>query len=145
MRLVRPLLALAAISISLTPAFAPVPASAQAPSAHPFPCTGNTNIVRVSDIKPGMMQKFLEASKAQHDWYKNAGAPDVIHVDRILVQDPATKAWSLSDTQALTAHIMPAMRDKKLPPHDAAWNAFVALFQDSSTIKTEYFTCVDVM
>jgi hypothetical protein len=31
--------------------------------------------VRVSDIKPGMMQKFLEAVTAQEAWYKKAGTP----------------------------------------------------------------------
>jgi hypothetical protein len=137
------LLALTVFSASLSPAFCPTPAAAQqapAPSA-PLPCTGNVNIVRVSEIKPGMMSKFLQAAAAQQDWYKNAGTPDKIHVMRVMEQDPTTKAYTLSETQALTTHSMPATRAKD-PAHDAGFDAFVTLFKDSSTIKTTYMTCV---
>jgi len=103
-------------------------------------CTGNVNIVRVSDIKPGMMDKFLDAVAAQQAWYKNAGTPDEISVMRLMDQNSDTKAWTLSDTQAITTHIMPA-RSQSLT-HDAAWDAFVAMFKDSSTIKTQFLTCI---
>ena len=39
-----------ALAASLTPALAPSPAAAQAAAAA-FPCSGNINIVRISDIK----------------------------------------------------------------------------------------------
>jgi len=97
------------------------------------------NIVRVSDIKPGMMQKFMDAVAAQAAWYKGAGAPDKIELLHLMVQDPATKAWSISQTKALTNHIVPAGR--KGPAHDAGYDAFVAMFKDSSTITSEYLTC----
>jgi hypothetical protein len=143
MRLSRLLLALTVFSASLNPAFCPTPAAAQqAPAASsPIPCAGNVNIVRLSDIKPGMMDKFLQAAAAQKAWYKNAGLPDRIGVMRILKQDPTTKAWTTSETQAITTHISPASGNSR-PPQDAAWNAFVAMFSDSSTIKTQYMTCM---
>ena len=142
MHLVRLLVAASTLAIPLYPAFFPLPAVAQqtpAPSMSST-CTGNVNIVRVSDIKPGMMDKFLDAVAAQQAWYKNAGTPDEISVMRLMDQNSDTKAWTLSDTQAITTHIMPA-RSQSLT-HDAAWDAFVAMFKDSSTIKTQFLTCI---
>ncbi len=135
--------AVSALAISLNLAFVSLPAAAQeAPgAAMNFPCTGDVNIVRVSDIKPGMIQKFLDAVAAQQAWYKNAGTPDEIGVMRILEQNPDTKAWALSGTQAITTHVMPAGRDRG-PAHDAGYDAFVAMFRDSSTIKETYVTCM---
>ena len=128
---------------SFTFGFTPTAAVAQtAPAARPaLPCTGNLNVVRVSEIKPGMMQKFLQAVTAQQAWYKAAGTSDQISIMRVLTQDSTTKAWSTSDTEAITTHIEPAARTNG-PAHDAGYDAFVALFKESSTIKTEYVTCV---
>jgi hypothetical protein len=146
MRFVRLLIAASAIALPLTPAFAPTPAAAQtAPASNaPSICTGNINIVRISEIKPGMMQKFLDAVAAQKAWYKNAGTPDEISVMRIMEQNPDTKAYTFSETQAITTHTEPASQTKG-PAHDAAWDTFVTMFKDSSTIKTQYITCVATM
>ena len=73
---------------------------------------------------------------------KAAGTPDQIGVMRILVQDPATKAYTTSETQAITTHIMPAQRSTAPRPDQAGWDAFVKMFSDSSTIKTQYMTCM---
>ena len=141
MRLSRLLLALAVVSVSLNPALCPTPAAAQqAPPS--FPCTGKINIVRVSDIKPGMMQKFLDAVAAQQAWYKNNATSDQIGVMRIMDQDPTTKAYTLSETQAITTHIMSTERPTGPRPDQAGWDAFVKMFSDSSTIKTQYMTCI---
>ena len=136
MRLATVLLALTVITTPFALAQAPA-----APSPLP-PCDGNLNIVRTSEIKPGMMARFAEAVAGQQAWYKAAGTPDQIMLLKVLVRDETTKAWSYSDTQALTFHIEPDKRAKPLPPHDAAWDAFVALYKESSTIKSESFTCM---
>ena len=138
MRLVR-LLVASAVVLFLSPAFAPMPVAAQQAPAQTLPCKGTLNIVRVSDIKPGMMEKFLQAAAAQQAWYKAAGAPDTIGVMRVMVQDPATNSWSTSETQAITTH---TSTGPVTATHDAAWDAFVAAFKDTSTIKTQYMTCV---
>jgi hypothetical protein len=90
-----------------------------------------------------MMDKFLQAVAAQKAWYKNAGTPDRIGVMRILDRDPSTKAYTLSETQAITTHVEPA--NGKMPAHDAGFDAFVAMFSASSTIKTQYLTCMEAM
>lgn len=138
MRLALVLVAFASLTFGLTPTSA---VAQTAPATRPpIPCTGNLNIVRVSEIKPGMMQKFLQAVTAQQAWYKTAGTPDRISVMRIMTQDSTTKAWSTSETEAITTHIEPARANG--PAHDAGYDAFVALFKESSTIKSEYVTCM---
>ena len=143
MRLSRLFLALTVFSASLNPAFCPTPAVAQqAPASALFPCSGKVNVIRISDIKPGMMDQFLKAVAAQQAWYKAAGTTDKIGVMRILVQDPTTKAYTASETQAITTHIMPTQRSTGPRPDQAGWDAFVKMFSDSSTIKTQYMTCM---
>ena len=72
-----------------------------------------------------MMDQFLKAVAAQQAWYKAAGTTDKIGVMRILVQDPATKAYTASETQAITTHIMPTQRATGPRPDQAGWDAFV--------------------
>ena len=140
MRLASCLFAFAAILSPLV--LSSTPAAAQQPTTH-VTCNGNYNHVRISEIKPGMMQKFLEAVAAHQAWYKNAGTPDQITVMRIIDRNPDTKATSYSETQAMTFHIEPADRTQGPPhDHDAGYDAFVALYKESSTIKSEYVTCM---
>jgi hypothetical protein len=120
MHLARWIVAISALAIPLNPAFAPPPVAAQQAAAPGMSSgyAGNVNIVRISEVKPGMMDKFLGAVAAQQAWYKNAGTPDEISVMRVMEQNPDTKAWTLSDTQAITTHVMPG-RTRSLP-HGAA-------------------------
>ena len=134
MRLATCLLAFAAFA---TPLMSSAPSAAQQ-TRTPLPaCDGNYNIVRLSDIKPGMFQKFLDAVAAQKAWYQKAGRTDEITVMRII----DLKSGSYSTTQAITTHIEPAGSPIGVT-HDAGYDAFVALFRASSDIKTEYFTCM---
>jgi hypothetical protein len=136
MRLASCLLAFAALTSPLF--LSPTPSAAQQSTTRPAPpaCDGNYNIVRVSDIKPGMMDKFLQAVAAQKAWYQSKGAPDTIGVERVI--DMTSGAYST--TQAITTHIHPP--GSKNPTHDAGYDAFVAMFSESSTIKNSYFTCM---
>jgi len=140
MRYVRLLLAASALAVPFTTAFAPTQAVAQQAPAQPMLCTGDVNIVRLSEIKPGMMQKFLDAVAAQKAWYKTTGTTDEVFAMRIMEQNPDTKASAFSETQAITTHIVHGNR--KGPAHDAGYDAFVTMFKESSTIKNEYITCV---
>ena len=136
MRLATCLLVLAVLSSPFV--LSPTPSAAQqATTRPPMPaCDGNYNIVRVSEIKPGMMDKFLQAVAAQKAWYASKGSPDTISVERVIDM----KAGAYSTTQAITNHISPP--NSKQPAHDAGYDAFVALFTDSSTIKSSFFTCM---
>ncbi len=141
---VRTLILSLALTASLTPALAPLPAAAQqAPAAAMPPCSGTASIIRVSEIKPGMMDTFLKAAAAQQAWYKKAVTPDEIYVMRVMVQNPETKAWSYSETEALTNHTMPG--GPAAAPRDAQFQAFTDLFAASSTIKSTYLNCSSKM
>jgi len=132
MRIVSALLLSAAIC---TPA-------AFAQSAPPA-CNGSIAIVRHSVIKPeASMDKFLAAVAAQKAWYESHDRKDdMIFATKMIVRDQATGTQSYSATEALTFHYYPANAGSE-PKHDAAWDAFVKLFAESSTIKDSYFVCV---
>jgi hypothetical protein len=131
--------AVAVLSASLLLSLAPMAAAAQqAPTESA--CTGTINVIHVNEIKPGMLDEFLIAVAKQQAWYKNAGTPDQIQVMSVMTRDPATRAFYISNQEAITAHIEPAIR--KEPVHDAAYDAFVAMYNESSTVKSTYVTCV---
>ncbi|MGD0796143.1 MAG: hypothetical protein ABR910_00340 [Acidobacteriaceae bacterium] len=138
MRLTRQLLALAVLAASLTPPLSPLAAAQQPPSGSA--CNGTINLIRVNEIKPGMMDEFLIAVAKQQAWYKNAGAPDLIQVMSVMIRNPATRAFVISDKEAITTHIEPAIRTE--PAHDAAYNTFVSMYNESSTVKSTFVTCV---
>jgi hypothetical protein len=120
-----------------------VPAAAFAQAAPAMPaCDGRLVNIRVSTITPGgSMDKFMAAVEAQKAWYKSHGLSDMIFASKILERDATTRASSYSATEAMSYHFYPA-GDAKMPPHDAAWDAFVKMFADTSTIKVSYMTCV---
>lgn len=113
----------------------------QAASSSGPACDGVINVVRLSEITPtGSMDKFAAAVAAHQAWYKSHGLPDVIFAARIVVHDSKTKADSYSETQMLTYHYQkPGGMDVK---HDAAWDAYVKLYNDTSSIKQTYVNCV---
>ena len=65
--------------------------------------------------------------------HKKAGTSDEIKL--LHVMDMKTHDWST--TEALTEHLVTG----KSSAHDAGFDAFVALFSQSSTIKVQYITC----
>jgi hypothetical protein len=133
------LLALTVLSAALTSAHT-TPAAAQQPISVRYSCSGTLEVVRADDIKPGMMDKFLAAVAAQKEWSSKNGFPVQIKVLNVLTQNPATKAWTVSKTKLVTTHSIST--DAIEPPHDAGYAAFVAMYNDSSTITATYTTCV---
>jgi hypothetical protein len=109
--------------------------SASAAASMPA-CDGTVAVIRVSDIKAESMDKFLAAVAAQKDWYASHGLPDKIFVTKIIDRD----ASAYSTTQAITYHFYG--NGNANPKHDAAWDAFVKMFSESSTIKAGYLSCV---
>jgi len=137
MRFASTMLAVAALA---APFALTQPASAQAaasaPSA-PWPkCDGVYTIFRISEIKPGMMPKFLEAVAAQQAFYKHKGLVDQIILERVSEK----MGGPYSETLAITDHIVGVSAPSRTTQDDE-YKAFVAMFTASSTIKTTYFTC----
>jgi|HubBroStandDraft_6_1064221.scaffolds.fasta_scaffold703683_2 hypothetical protein len=103
------------------------------------PCDGDYAIVRVSTIKPGQMPAFMQAVAAHKAWYRSHGFMDnIIVASRIIERDETTGVNKYSETQVVTYHInAPAGVTQ-----DAAWNAYVKQYRDSSDIASEYRTCM---
>lgn len=119
--------------------------AASSASTAPVVCDGSYNVVRVSEIKPGMMSIFMKAVAGHQAWYAAAGAPDRIVAMRVIDRDSATKVQSYSETQMVTSHVEPVKRDHPLPPEGESYKAFVDLYKQSSIIKAEYHTCMPTM
>jgi len=87
----------------------------------------------------GSVDKFMAAVAAHQAWYTSHGfKKNQIVVAQISVQDPATKAWSFSDKKFITYHINPPAN----AVHDAAWDAYVKLYSETSKITEAYSTCM---
>ena len=109
----------------------------------PPKCDGEYAIVRVSTIKPGMLDGFMSAVAAHKAWYVSHGfKQDVIVASRVITTDPTTKEMRYSDTEVITYHISPASATQTQPQHDAAWDAYVKQYRDTSDIKSSYFSCM---
>jgi hypothetical protein len=119
-------------------------AALQIPSAlaqnAPPACDGDIAIVRVSTIKPGAMQGFMEAVAAHKAWYRSHGYKDnVIVATRIYLTDAHGDPTKYSETEVISYHVRPPEGPVK---HDAAWDAYVKQYRDTSDIKSEYMTCM---
>jgi len=131
----------AAFTLLVMP-LAPKSHAQMAASAPPMPaCDGVLSIIRVSEITPtGSMDKFMAALAAHQQWYASHGYPDVIFAARVLMRDPQSGAFSYSDKQVMTYHYQKPGGSS--PVHDAGWDAYVKLYNDTSTIKETSLSCV---
>ncbi len=142
MRLFAKCLVMAAMTVPVA-AFGQRAAGAAAPAAAAAPsCDGRMAIIRVSTITTGgSMEKFMAAVEAQKNWYKSHGLSDMIFASKILERDAATKTSSYSTTQAITYHFY-GKSTETMPAHDAAWDEFVKMYAETSTIKDSYLSCI---
>jgi hypothetical protein len=131
------------VALLLTAFLALQATSAFAQTAMPA-CNGDLTIVRVSQIKPGgSIQKFMAAVAAHKAWYRANGFTDnEIVTSRVIIRDEKTNAMKYSDTEVISYHIRAPGPEKTAKLKDAAWDAYVKLYQDTSEIKSEYLTCM---
>jgi hypothetical protein len=106
-------------------------------------CDGDIAIIRVSTIKPGAMAKFMAAVAAHKAWYRNHGFKDnAIVASRVILTDPHQGTSKYSETEMVTYHVHPPNEAQAEAKKDAAWDAFVKQYRDTSAIKEEYVTCM---
>jgi hypothetical protein len=100
-------------------------------------CDGQYNTVRVSTIKPGKLQAFMDAVAAHKAWYRSHGFKEnVIVASRVI----DTKTGKYVESEVVTFHVNPP--DTSTFKTDAAWDAYVKQYRDSSDIKEQYTTCM---
>ncbi len=106
-------------------------------------CAGVLVAVRISDIRPdSSLQKFLAAVEAQKAWYASHGyKDDKIFVSQIVVRTTDTKNFTFTGQQVMTYHYY-SQASSKSPVHDAAWDAFVKMYADSSVVKESILNCI---
>ena len=102
----------------------------------PLACDGDIAVVRVSAIKPGAMPGFMAAVAAHKAWYRSHGFGDnVIVASRVVLVDDTTGVMKYSDTEVITYHVRPPGREELAAKRDAAWDAYVKQYRDTSDIK----------
>jgi hypothetical protein len=130
----------AALTLLTMPLAPKSPAQMAAAPAMPA-CDGIITIARISEITPtGSMEKLMAAVAAHQAWYASHGFSDVIVAGRVLVSDPQTHAMSYSEKQVLTLHYEKPQGGP--PTHDAAWDAYVKMYNETSTIKETNVSCI---
>jgi len=105
------------------------------------PCSGVYSIVRIVDLKPGVTSDQYDAAlKAHQAWYKAHSYDDVIYSAPVIERDNGSGHAMYSRHLILTYHYF-----KPTSPHpakDAAWDAFVKMYTETSDLKESYFSCV---
>ena len=87
----------------------------------------------------GTIKNFVAAVDAQRAWYRANGVTDnQLFVARVIPRGET----DYSETDVLSYHVNPPSPDRIPNRGDAAWKAFVKLFQDNSELKNEYMTCM---
>ena len=121
--------------------FCPLSAALRAQAPQPA-CDGVLVAIRISDIKPNSsVDKFLAAVEAQKAWYASHGyKDDKIFVSQILVRQMDTTNFSYSGKQMMTYHYYTQASSKAV--HDAAWEAYVKQYADSSIVKESILNCI---
>lgn len=112
-----------------------VPAQSQAPQVSL--CKGQPVTIRYSEIKPGQYELFKRAVAEHNAWYaanKNATRTQIIR----LTKRSGTNV-SFDDGAAMT---MTVYDKKPQPTQDAAYEAFVKDYRDSSVLKDEHRGCM---
>jgi len=106
-------------------------------------CDGDIAVVRISAIKPGAMPGFLAAVAAHKAWYRSHGFNDnVIVTSRVILTDDKTGAMKYSDAEVVSYHVRPPGGKETEAKKDAAWDAYVKQYRDTSDIKNSYLTCM---
>lgn len=100
-------------------------------------CAGKPVTVRYSEIKPGQLETFKKAVAAHNAWY--AAGKNATRVTLIRVVKRSDGKVAYDDGAAMT---MTVYDTKPQPPHDDAYNAFVKLYNDSSSVKEEHRGCM---
>jgi hypothetical protein len=120
-------------------------AAAQAPApgkgASPVrlcPAGMHATTIRHDLVKPGKWAEFEQAVAAHNAWYAAHGDRETkTELLRAVARKSGGSGFSTSEAATITHYSA-----KPAPAHDAAWNAFIAQYRDSSKIKDELRVCM---
>lgn len=117
-------------------------AGAQAAPATPADlCKGGQLVsVRVNTVKPGAKAAYEKAARDHLAWYRAHGyTQNRLLVGPVITGSPAEGA-KLSETEYVSVHIDgPGVPSAQ---RDAAWNAYVKEYRDTSDLAVDKFACL---
>ncbi len=121
--------------IALAVLFA-IPAVAQPVTS---PCPGKMAAIRVSEIKPGK-EAIAEKAVADHRaWYVKRNMPTTVERLQVLKMVPGSgPALDASKMMTITTYA-----SIQRPGDDDEWKAFVAEYNDSTTMVSEMRVCMN--
>lgn len=102
-------------------------------------CDGDYATVRISTIKPGKLDIFMQAVAEHKAWYRSHGVKDNVIAPARIIERQEGGPGKYSDTEVMTFHIHPPTGRTE---RDAAYDAFVQKYRDSSDLKSEYRVCL---
>jgi hypothetical protein len=117
--------------------------SATSPAPAQPMCEGSPATIRISAIKPGQAALFEKAAADHQAWYRSRGQGVQVKRLKMLAKDarpPADVRYDPAMQGTVTIYARgtaPAM-----PQTDAAWDAYVKQYRDSSDVREEYRVCM---
>lgn len=115
---------------------------AQMPAAPAPVCPAGTQYttIRHSTVTPGQWAAFEKAVADHQAWYAAHGNGTTTAIVRMLAPRGGTAPLSQSEAVTITRYA-----ETPQPAHDASWDAFIAEYKASSTIKDEMRVCMPAM
>lgn len=101
---------------------------------------GQLAVVRMNAVKPGAKAAYEKASRDHLGWYRSHGfTQNRLLVGPVITGD-RTKGFTASETEFASVHL----GSPGVPPdkRDAAWDAYVKAYRDSSDLTVDKFVCL---
>ncbi len=108
-------------------------------------CDGVISILRISNyVGTGTEEGLREASSKHDAWYKSHGVTENKQVVIPLLQyDRGTDSYTKDSSRVSTLHLNSVVQTKSQEHKgDAAWNEFIALYNENTEIKESMIICL---
>ncbi|WP_296597098.1 hypothetical protein [Phenylobacterium sp.] len=104
---------------------------------------GQLVVVRLNTVKPGAKATYEKAARDHAAWYRSHGFKENRLLVGPVINGSRGEGWTASETEYASIHMdapgVPA--DKR----DAAWDAYVKEYRDSSDLTADKFVCLREM
>jgi hypothetical protein len=101
---------------------------------------GQLVVVRVNQLKPGGKAAYEQAARDHLGWYRSHGYNQNRLLVGQIISGDRRSGFTASDTEFVSIH----MDSPGVPPdkRDAAWDAYVKAYRESSDLTVDKFACL---
>lgn len=101
---------------------------------------GQLVVVRVNQVKPGAKAAYEQAARDHLGWYRSHGYKENRLLVGQIISGDRSNGFTASDTEFVSIH----MDSPGVPPakRDAAWEAYVKAYRESSELTVDKFACL---